>query len=84
MITIVKGNSKLLVTKGTFEDQYKNLGYHIASNKEEATKKVASIINKEAEKENNQEKTLEDIKENDKEEENKLNEKYGLKSKKGR
>lgn len=79
MITIVKGSSKLIVTKGTFEEQYKHLGYQIASDKKEATNKVASIV----EEEKNQEKTLKDISKK-LEEENKINEKYGLKTKKGR
>lgn len=84
MITIVKGSSKLIVTKGTFEEQYKQLGYQIASDKKEATKKVASF--EKEEKEDNQEKTLKDIKskEEEEEEEIKLNKKYGLDTKKGR
>ena len=68
MITIVKGNDKIVCTKGTFEEQYKILGYQIASEKKEATEKVASIVNKE-----------EANKELDKKEEEKINEKYGLK-----
>ena len=47
MITIVKGTDKIVCTKGTFEEQYKCLGYQIASEKKEATKKVASIVNEE-------------------------------------
>lgn len=78
MITIVKGSSKLIVTKGTFEEQYKHLGYQIASEKKEAAKDVASIL-----KEENQEKTLKDISEKTDEEE-KINKKYGLNSKKGK
>ena len=49
MITIVKGNDKIVCTKGTFEEQYKILGYQIASEKKEATEKVASFENKEEE-----------------------------------
>lgn len=78
MVTIVKGKEKIVCTKGLFEEQYKTLGYQIASEKKEATKKVASIL-----KEENQEKTLKDITK-EAEEENKINEKYGLKTKKGR
>ena len=78
MVTIVKGKEKIVCTKGLFEEQYKNLGYQIASEKKEATKKVASIL-----KEENQEKTLKDITKKT-EEENKINEKYGLKTKKGK
>lgn len=72
MITIVKGNDKIVCTKGTFEEQYKILGYHIASEEKEATKKVASNVNKE-------EKEIE-------QDEEKITEKYGLKktTKKGK
>ena len=49
MITIVKGNDKIVCTKGTFEEQYKILGYQIASEKKEAAEKVASFENKEEE-----------------------------------
>lgn len=75
MMTIVKGNDKIVCTKGTFEEQYKILGYQIASEKKEATEKVASIVNKEENK-----------KELDTKEEEKINEKYGLKrtAKKGK
>jgi len=80
MITIIKDDSKLVVSMNTFEEQFKNLGYQIASNEKEATKEVASIVNKE----DKQEKTLEDIKENNKDEEKEINKKYGIKSKKGK
>lgn len=72
MITIVKGNDKIVCTKGTFEEQYKILGYQIASKEKEATKKVASIIDKE-EKTEKQENKEENI--NEQEE---ISEKYGL------
>lgn len=68
MITIVKGNSKLVVSKGTYEEQFKHLGYQIASKGKGATKQVASLFEKE-EKEDNQEE----------EEEKELSEKFGLK-----
>lgn len=76
MITIVKGTDKIVCTKGTFEEQYKSLGYQIASEKKEATKKVASIVS--------QEKRSNEIEEEKEREE--LNEKYGLKktTKKGK
>lgn len=75
MITIVRGNDKIVCSKGTFEEQYKILGYQIASEKKEATEKVASVVNKEEKKKNT---------ENNDEE--KINEKYGLKktTKKGK
>lgn len=56
MITIVKGTDKIVCTKGTFEEQYKILGYQIASEKKEATEKVASFENKE--EENTEEKAV--------------------------
>ena len=71
MITIVKGNDKIVCTKGTFEEQYKILGYQIASKEKEATGKVASFVNKEEKK---QEKVEQDN------EEEEIKEKYGLKS----
>lgn len=72
MVTIVKGNHKIVCTKGTFEEQYKQLGYRLASKDEkEATDKVASSFEK-VEKEAN-----DDEAENDE-----LTSKYSLKSKK--
>jgi len=67
MITIIKDDSKLIVSQRTFEEQYKNLGYHIASEEKEAAKEVASSSIKKEIKEDNEEK--------------KINEKYGFKSK---
>lgn len=78
MITIIKGDSKLIVSQQTFEEQYKNLGYQIASDKKEAAKEVASASIKEEKKE-------EEKKEDN--EEKKINEKYGFnknKTKKGK
>lgn len=73
MITIVKGNEKLVCTACQYEDQYKQLGYLPASEiNKEATTKVASSL-----KEN---KNIED--EEDNKEQEKLSTKYGLKSKK--
>lgn len=73
MITIVKGSSKLLVTKGTYEDHFKKLGYQIASKNEGATKEVAPLLKEKEEKEENQ----------DNKEEESLSEKFGLKDRKG-
>jgi hypothetical protein len=75
MVTIVKGNEKIICTKGTFKEQYRPLGYRLASeNKKEATKKVASSF---------EEKEELEIKTDDAEEEKEeLSAKYGLKSKK--
>lgn len=74
MITIVKGSSKLVVTKGTYEEQYKKLGYSIASDKKEATKKVASSDNIKVNKEENLDKLIE----KDNQEKENLSEKYGF------
>lgn len=69
MITAVKGNSKIVCTLGTFEEQLKPLGYRLASEDKGATKKVAPLLKNKEEKS----KTLFD----NQEEEN-LNEKFGL------
>lgn len=68
MITIVKGNEKIVCSYGTYENQFKNLGYRLASEekKEAAPKTASSLKDKEAVEEENE----------------KLSEKYGLKSKK--
>ena len=50
MITIVKGTDKIVCTRGTFEEQYKILGYQIASEKKEAAEKVASFEKEEDKK----------------------------------
>ena len=72
MITIVKGDNKIICTRDTYEEQYKDLGYRVASEKEkEATKEVASSFEK-IEKEANDDEV-----ENDE-----LTSKYGLKSSK--
>ena len=80
MITIVSkdGKNKIVCTKGTFEEQYKILGYQIASKEKEATKEVASLVNKEEVKE-----IKEKTEQNEDEE---ITEKYGLKktTKKGK
>lgn len=72
MITIVKGNEKIICTRGTYEEQYKDLGYRVASeNKKEATIEVASSF----------EKDIKEVNDEDKEKDE-LSTKYGLKSKK--
>lgn len=72
MITIEKGKEKIVCTRDTYEEQYKHLGYRLASKDEkEATDKVASSFEK-VEKEAN-----DDEAENDE-----LTSKYGLKSSK--
>lgn len=75
MITAIKGNSKIVCTLGTFEEQLEPLGYRLASEEnEEATKEVASLLEKEEDK---QESIL-----FEKEEQEELSEKFGLKTKK--
>lgn len=81
MITIIKGNEKIVCTKGTFEEQYKSLGYQIASENKGATKDVAPIVESE---EKEEAKVLKDLKENQIKEETKINEKYKLGKKKER
>lgn len=72
MITIVKGNEKIVCTKGTYEDQYKQLGYLPASEtKQEVTNKVTSSL-----------KTKKVVESEEDDEESKLSTKYGLKTKK--
>lgn len=75
MITIEKGDSKIICTKLAFDEQFKPLGYHIASeNKGAAEKTEAPLLKKEEEK---------DIKEINKDEEKeKIKAKYGLNKKK--
>ena len=64
MITAVKGNSKVKCTLGTFEEHLKPLGYRLASEVEEAVQKTASLLDKKKE---------------DKQEEEDLSKKFGLK-----
>ena len=66
MITIEKGEHKLVCTQKTYEEQFKSLGYQIASEKKEATKKVASSL---------------DNREDKVKEEEELTKKYGLNKK---
>ena len=54
MITIFKGNHKVVCSKQVYENQFKELGYQIASNNKEATDKVASL--KKQEEDNQEEK----------------------------
>ena len=83
MITIVKGNDKIVCTKGTFEEQYKILGYQIASEKKEATEKVASFEKEEDKKEEEieVEEALEENLEEELEEKYKINRTVGRKRK---
>ena len=65
MITIAKGKEQIICSRGTYEDQYKQLGYlPISEINKEVTRKVASTI-----------------KEKDEKEEDKITAKYGLKRK---
>lgn len=74
MITIVKGNSKIITTQGAYEEQYKQLGYQIASKKKEAVKQTASLFTKKEEDKPKKEEIKEEIKEKED-----LSKKFGLK-----
>ncbi len=50
MITIKKDGHTVICTHKTYEEQFKNLGYQIASEDKEATEKVASLIDNKEEK----------------------------------
>ena len=75
MITIEKGNHKIICSKLAYEEQFKSLGYQIASeNKGAAEKTEAPLFKKEEEK---------DIKKINKDEEKEqIKAKYGLNKKK--
>lgn len=47
MITVFRGNEKIVCTKNTYEEQLKHLGYQIASEKKEAKETLASFDKKE-------------------------------------
>lgn len=69
MITIIddKGNNRIVCTKGTYEEVYKNLGYHLASEDNKgATKKVAPSV----------------VEEKEVNDEEKISSKYGVSKKK--
>ena len=83
MITIKRGTDKIVCTKRTFEEQYKILGYQIASEEKEATEKVASF-DKEEDKKKEEieiEKALEENLEEELEEKYKINKRTGRKRK---
>lgn len=65
MITVVKGSSKIKVTKETFEEQLKPLGYQIASENKGAAKKVAPLLENKEEEDNLKESLLENKEEED-------------------
>lgn len=83
MITIVKGSSKLVVTNGAYEEQYKKLGYRKASENKGATKKVAPLFEKKEEENKKEENQVESPLLENKEEED-LSEKFGLKTSKSK
>lgn len=74
MITVFRGNEKIVCTKNTYEEQLKHLGYQIASRKEEAIEEIASF------------KQEENIKKEDKQDDEyeKISEKYKIDKKSGR
>lgn len=64
MITVFKGDQKIICTKSTYEEQLKHLGYQIASKKEEAIEEIASFKQEEnIKKENKQDDEYEKISE---------------------
>lgn len=80
MITVFRGNEKIVCTKNTYEEQLKALGYQIASEVKEATQKVASFEKEEVNEDiDYQEEVNEDI---DYQEE--LSEKYKINKNSGR
>lgn len=79
MVTIVKNDSKLIVTMGQYENQFKQLGYQIASNGKGAEKKSAPISVKAEVKE---EVKVEEKPVVEKQQEEKIQEKYGFKNNK--
>jgi len=87
MITIEKGDSKIVTTKDAFERQFKPLGYHIASKEDKgATEEVAPFVEKEEREEVREDKVKEEKEPKAKEqkEEEKLDLEFGFKkSKKG-
>lgn len=75
MITIEKGESKIICTKLAYEEQYKPLGYQIASENKGATEKTeAPLLKKE------EEKGIKEI--SNEEEKEEIKAKYGLNKKK--
>ena len=78
MITVFKGNEKIICTEKTYEEQFKHLGYQIASDKKEATEKVASFENEEI-----KEEVKEEVKNQDDDYEE-ISEKYKVEKKSGR
>ena len=76
MITIEKGDHKIICTKLAYEYQYKPLGYQIASEKKEGAVEKEQPLPLKKEKE----KKIEVI--NDDKEEEEIKAKYGLKKKK--
>lgn len=84
MITIEKGNHKIICTKLAYEYQYKPLGYQIASEKKRGAveeKQPLSLKEKTEKTEKKVEKEIEVIND-DKEEKEEIKAKYGLKKKK--
>lgn len=82
MITIEKGDSKLIVTRGQFENEFKKLGYHEVyetfDKKEVTEKNVTSLkIGKNINKDNEEVKT----KNKEDKEKEELDQKFGFSNK---
>ena len=82
MVTIVKGNEKIVCSYKTYEDQFKQYGYVIASEVKKAPVKKTEVkvepVLKEEVKEEAKEETKEQIQEETKTEEEKIGTKYGV------
>ena len=81
MITVEKGNFKIVVTEKTFKEQLKPLGYRIASKENKgATDEVAPFVEKEDKIQENEVIEQDKIQENEVIEQDKiLDEEFGFK-----
>lgn len=80
MITIVKGNNRIVCSYKTYEDQFKQLGYLPVTEEKTETKKVVEVEKEEKAEENITENIEEEKSEKVEEsnEEEKIGSKYGV------
>ena len=78
MITIVRGNEKIVCSYKTYEDQFKQHGYVIASEVKKAPVKKTEVKVEPVLKEEVKEEAKEQIQEETKTEEEKIGSKYGV------
>lgn len=76
MITIVKGNNRIVCSYKTYEDQFKQLGYLPVTEEKTETKKVVEVEKEEKAGEELKEKVEEKVEESNEEE--KIGSKYGV------